>query len=108
MPRKASPECIVYTGRQAKKSGLHTPVEFLKVISKDSMTQAMCSIASSAKQTVRVSAKDTTGNRHSIIVLKCPKDSDTKGWMKWAGADPCNASQAAKLKASKRGKGYKK
>ena len=65
--RKAS-KVLCYTGIHSKKSGVHTPKEFLKITRKWAKSKSDC-------------------NRFVDGKYVCPEEGDVNGWMKWLGAE---------------------
>jgi hypothetical protein len=97
--KTTSVECIAYDGRGAKKSGLHTPKEFLEAMKRDTFGMEMCRKAAAQKKTVVHKMTDKK-QRFEISFPPCPEDNDVKGWMEYAGARRCSKKQ---LQAMKRG-----
>jgi hypothetical protein len=85
---KRVPTCIVYDGRGANASGIHTPKEFLAAMAKDKMTKDMCK-AASANRKLRLKTTDAKGKIIQFSVPPCPAPTDVRGWMKWSGARAC-------------------
>jgi len=98
MPRRvqAVPPCILFSGRGAKRSTLHTPAEFLAGARRDATTRAMCVLAE-ARPNVRMRLPSV-----SFTVPKCPAKGDVRGWMRWSGASACSPAQEKQLKAERR------
>lgn len=94
-------DCVLYTGRGAKPSGVHTPKQFLAT-TRDLDTKYMCKVASNGPKKMTMYTKKD--EKWMVNVPTCPKPNDVIGWMKWSGASQCKPSDREALKKEKRGK----